>query len=474
MVARFDVVTIFPEFFSVLDVSLLGKAGQAGTLEFGIHDLREWASGRHRSVDDTPYGGGAGMVMRADVWGRALDDVIAAQPSPCVVAVPTPAGEPLTQRRVAELAQREGRIVVACGRYEGIDRRVIDHYAQRDDVDVWEFSLGDYVLNGGEVAALALIEAVGRLVTGVVGNPASLVEESHSGAGLLEYPAYTRPPSWRGLDVPGVLREGNHAKVDRWRRDAALAISAARRPDVLSRLLADLDRDDRAALARAGVVVDGDELSRLVVRPAHPDEAEAVSELAIRLFPDACPPEITPDQIARHVAHELSPAVLRAAIDSEVVTLAEVEGRLIGYAYLAAPPAPYVGDSVTLDHGSPTTVAYLSKLYVDPTSRGGGVAVALLEAALREGCQRWGLTHVLLGTNTGNRRARTFYRRTGFRKKATRTYDVGGVLNRDVVLVRDLTAHPVQPDLTGWGAAWNNDSGTSSPRDLPQGERTGE
>ena len=246
---RIDVLTIFPDYLAPLDLSLIGKARRAGLVDLRVHDLREWTSDRHRTVDDTPFGGGAGMVMRPDVWGLALDDTLEAG---ATLLVPTPAGTPLTQDLVTELAQRE-HLVLACGRYEGIDARVVEHFAAREDVRVVEFSIGDYVLNGGEVAALAVIEAVVRLLPGVVGNPESLAEESHGADGLLEYPVFTKPPSWRGLEVPEVLLSGHHARVARWRRDEALRRTAAQRPDLLERLEpAGLDRRDVEVLTELG------------------------------------------------------------------------------------------------------------------------------------------------------------------------------------------------------------------------------
>ena len=213
---RFDVISTFPEFFSVLDLSLVGKARDAGVLDIEVHNLRNWATGKHLSVDDSPSGGGAGMVMRADVWGHAIDDVIS---EGAVLAIPTPSGAPLTQRDLERLSTAK-QIVIACGRYEGIDARVAEHY-RTSSVEVFEYSLGDYVLNGGEVAAIALVEGVSRLVEGVIGNPESLAEESHSAEGLLEYPVYTLPRSWRGLETPAVLFSGDHSRIRRWRRDQA-------------------------------------------------------------------------------------------------------------------------------------------------------------------------------------------------------------------------------------------------------------
>ncbi len=225
---RLDVVSIFPEFFSVLDVSLLGKARQQGVLDVHVHDLRDYTHDRHRTVDDTPYGGGAGMVMKPEPWGEALDDVLG-DDTDAVVVFTSPAGERFSQSIARELAF-ERRIVFACGRYEGIDQRVVDH--ARGRARVRELSLGDYVLNGGEVAATAMIEAIGRLVPGVVGNPDSLTEESHED-GLLEYPSYTKPAAWRGLEVPPILLSGNHAAIAAWRREQQLERTRRMRPDLL-------------------------------------------------------------------------------------------------------------------------------------------------------------------------------------------------------------------------------------------------
>jgi len=244
---RIDVVSIFPEYLAPLELSLVGKARTSGLLDLRVHDLRDWTSDRHRTVDDTPFGGGAGMVMRPDVWGTALDELL---DDDAHLLVPTPSGEPFTQR-TAEALAGERHLVLACGRYEGIDARVAEHYRARGRVT--EFSLGDYVLNGGEVAALVVVEAVARLLPGVVGNPESLVEESHGAAGLLEYPVYTKPPAWAGLEVPEVLLSGHHARIARWRRDTALERTAARRPDLIEALPVDeLDKHDLALLATLG------------------------------------------------------------------------------------------------------------------------------------------------------------------------------------------------------------------------------
>ena len=225
---RIDVLTIFPSFFDVLEVSLLGKARDAGLLDVRVHDLREWTHDRHRTVDDTPYGGGAGMVMKPEPWGEALDAVTDGSERP-VIVFPSPAGEVFTQRTARALVDAE-HLVFGCGRYEGIDERVFAYAATLGEVRL--VSLGDYVLNGGEVAAMAMIEAVGRLIPGVVGNPESLVEESHED-GLLEYPSYTKPSAWRGYDVPPVLLSGNHGAIAAWRREQQVIRTRERRPDLL-------------------------------------------------------------------------------------------------------------------------------------------------------------------------------------------------------------------------------------------------
>lgn len=227
-----DIVTIFPEYFAPLELSLLGKARLAGLVDWRVHDLRTWTHDRHRTVDDTPYGGGAGMVMRPEPWGEAFDALLTDAWSVPTLVVPTPSGEPFRQATAHELAALP-HLLFACGRYEGIDARVTEYARTR--MDVREVSLGDYVLNGGEVAVLAIMEAVVRLLPGVVGNPESLVEESHSvaGDGWLEYPVYTKPVSWRGLDVPEVLVSGHHGNVAAWRREASQNRTRERRPDLL-------------------------------------------------------------------------------------------------------------------------------------------------------------------------------------------------------------------------------------------------
>ncbi|MET1155820.1 tRNA (guanosine(37)-N1)-methyltransferase TrmD [Arthrobacter sp.] len=280
---RIDVVSIFPEYLAALDLSLIGKARQDGLLQLQVHDLRDFTTDRHRTVDDTPYGGGAGMVMKPEPWAQALESLVASPesdtpavasrvvdqvsagervetqletPQPAaarpILIVPSPAGEVFNQALAYELAL-EDHLVFACGRYEGIDERVLEWAAEH--FRVRPVSLGDYVLNGGEVAVLAMVEAVGRLVPGVVGNPESLVEESHSD-GLLEYPVYTKPSDWRGRGIPEVLLSGNHAKIARHRRDEQVRRTAERRPDLIAALDPEmLDKADRATLSTLGYTI---------------------------------------------------------------------------------------------------------------------------------------------------------------------------------------------------------------------------
>jgi tRNA (guanine37-N1)-methyltransferase len=279
---RIDIVTIFPEFFGglgpagsgvspgggasprvstvggPLGVSLIGKAAARGDISFGVHDLRRWATDVHHSVDDVPFGGGPGMVMKPDVWGDALEEILADGP-PAVVVVPTPSGVPFTQDLAARYASGS-RLVFACGRYEGIDGRVVEEMRARMPVD--EVSIGDYVLAGGEAAVLVMVEAIGRLLPGVLGNACSAGDDSFGEtamSGLLEGPVYTRPRTWRGREVPEVLLSGNHATIARWRRDAALRRTAAHRPDLIAALRDSgrLDRRDQQVLAEAGFPATG-------------------------------------------------------------------------------------------------------------------------------------------------------------------------------------------------------------------------
>lgn len=263
---RIDVLSIFPEYLEPLKLSLIGKAVTDGLLSLQVTDPRQFATDRHRTVDDTPYGGGAGMVMKPEPWAQALETVVragagagrAASSRP-VLVVPSPAGEVFTQEVAYELAEEE-HLVFACGRYEGIDERFIDW--ARDEVRVRPLSLGDYVLNGGEVAVLAMVEAVTRLIPGVIGNPESLAEESHTG-GLLEYPVYTKPAQWRERTVPDTLLSGHHGWIARWRRDQQLVRTARRRPDMVLALdPATMDRADLAVLAEEGFTVAGGQWRR--------------------------------------------------------------------------------------------------------------------------------------------------------------------------------------------------------------------
>ncbi|MEY4397625.1 MAG: hypothetical protein RLZ53_201 [Actinomycetota bacterium] len=227
---RIDAVTIFPDYFDALNLSLLGKAREKNLIEFKTHNLRDWTFDKHKTVDDTPYGGGAGMLMKPEPWGLAFDDILD-ESGETVVIFTNPAGEVFKQATAHELAKAD-HIVFACGRYEGIDQRVIDYAKTKANVRL--ISIGDYILNGGEVAALAMIESIARLIPGVIGNAESLIEESHSDSGLLEYPSYTKPASWRGLDVPEVLTSGNHAAIAKWRHEQQVERTKAVRPDLLS------------------------------------------------------------------------------------------------------------------------------------------------------------------------------------------------------------------------------------------------
>jgi tRNA (guanine37-N1)-methyltransferase len=294
---RIDIVTIFPEYFGPLSVSLIGKAAARGDIEFYVHDLRQWAHDPHRTVDDTPFGGGPGMVMKPEVWGEALDEIAPPDrdgdpPAPGQpdrrprLIVPTPSGVPFNQASAARYTQ-SGQLIFACGRYEGIDTRFIDEARSRMPVD--EVSIGDYVLAGGEAAVLVMVEAISRLLPGVLGNQRSARDDSFGGqaagdgpppeppsaalpnldilggmpgdvadsmAGLLEGPVYTRPRVWRGREVPDVLLSGDHAAIARWRRDAALLRTAANRPDLIFRAAADpaaLSRRDWQVLSAMGL-----------------------------------------------------------------------------------------------------------------------------------------------------------------------------------------------------------------------------
>ncbi len=362
---RIDVVSIFPDYLAPLELSLPGKARESGLLDLHVHDLRDWAHDRHRTTDDTPYGGGAGMVMKPEPWGEALDTLLRGG---ATLVVPTPAGRPFDQRCARELAGLD-HLVLACGRYEGIDQRVVDHYAST--YDVREVSIGDYVLNGGEAAALVIIEAVIRLVPGFMGNADSLAEESHE-AGLLEYPSYTKPPSWRGLEVPDVLRRGDHAAIARWRHEQRLRRTAERRPDLLP----------VAALP-------GGE----VIRPAVPADAGEILTLQRACWmqeqqanPEAWVPAL----------HESLDDVRRWLPDWSVLTMRRAE-RLVG------------GARARLE----ADVWDVGRLMVAPDLQGQGLGRVLLEAI--ETAAPVEATSYALFTGAGSTDNLQFYKRAGYR-----------------------------------------------------------
>jgi tRNA (guanine37-N1)-methyltransferase len=365
---RIDVVTIFPEYLQPLGVSLLGKARERGLLDVRVHDLRSWTTDVHRTVDDTPYGGGAGMVMKPEPWGEAFDDLLRDAPEAVTVVFTTPSGRPFTQAVARELASRE-RIVFACGRYEGIDQRVLDDLAAR--AEVHEISLGDYVLNGGEVAALAITEAVVRLVPGFMGNADSLVEESHED-GLLEYPVYTKPASWRGHDVPPVLLSGDHAAIASWRHDQAVRRTAERRPDLLpaSSLLDDVE-----------------------IRPVRPSD---VGELYVLQL--ACWVQEQHDNpgIRIPALHETYDDA-RAWAARDTVLVARSAGRLVG-----AVRASLDGESWEV-----------GRLMVAPDLAGRGLGRTLLERI--EALAPEQATTYALFTGAGSARNQRMYKRAGYR-----------------------------------------------------------
>jgi tRNA (guanine37-N1)-methyltransferase len=362
---RIDVVSIFPGYLAPLELSLPGKARASGLLDLHVHDLRDWTHDRHRTTDDTPYGGGAGMVMKPEPWGEALDDLLT---DGATLVVPTPAGALFDQAAARELAGRD-RLVIACGRYEGIDQRVVDHYAAA--YDVRELSIGDYVLNGGEAAALVIIEAVIRLVPGFVGNAASLTEESHE-AGLLEYPSYTKPPTWRDLDVPDVLRGGDHAAIAAWRHDQRLHRTVDRRPDLLP----------PAALPG------GEEIRRAV--PADAGEILTLQRACWMQEQQANPEAWVP------ALHESLDDVRRWLPDWTVLTMRRA-GRLVG------------GARARLDGD----VWDIGRLMVAPDLQGQGLGRVLFEAI--EAAAPAAATSYALFTGAGSTDNLRFYKRAGYR-----------------------------------------------------------
>lgn len=497
---RIDVVTIFPDYLRALDLSLIGKAIDAGKLQLGIHDLRDWTQDRHNTVDDTPAGGGAGMVMRPDVWGKALDQVLAlpltaapvaeptyladaqsvpaapapdplAAPSPLaapaettepgktaphgaqeplhrrVLVIPTPSGQVFTQRVAEELADAD-QLVFACGRYEGIDARVAEHY-QSAGYQVRELSIGDYVLNGGEVATLVMVEAIARLIPGVIGNPTSLVEESHAASGLLEYPVYTRPVSWRGLELDPDLLGGNHKLIARRRRDQALTRTATRRPDMIARLNpATLDRADRALLAQLGwAALDGEHFERIKLRPARAEEIEALVQLGRATFPDACPAFLSDDDVQAFMDATFTPEQVASWVNSDDAALIVAErvasGQLLGYVLVERDLPDGANELVTdprprcLESYSQAELGYVCKLYLLPSVRGGGIAGALMDQA-KKAAAAWGVKTMWLATHETNRRAQKLYKRYGFKNAGKRSFKVGSATCRDVVMVASL------------------------------------
>ncbi len=369
---KVDIVSIFPDYLAPLDLSLTGKARTSGLLDLTVHDLRDWTRDRHRTTDDTPYGGGAGMVMKPEPWGEAFDALVT--PASTVVFT-SPSGEPFSQALAAELATRE-HLVLACGRYEGIDQRVIDDATSR--AEVREVSLGDYVLNGGEVAALAITEAVVRLVPGFMGNPESLVEESHED-GLLEYPVYTKPASWRGHEVPPVLLSGDHAAIARWRHEQATRRTAERRPDL-------------AHPARAVTVGDVSGLLRL----AEPADLGEIQTLQWACFDPVLREPL--DVLAEDVLGDTS-FVLRAG------------GRLVGMIRCQL-----------LDEGA---VWHLGLLMVAPDLRGRGLGRHLL--AYAEAAAPPSVTTYALFTGADKADNLRLYKKAGYRNHGERP-DVPGVV----------------------------------------------
>jgi tRNA (guanine37-N1)-methyltransferase len=374
---RLDVVTIFPEYLAALDVSLVGKAAKSGLLDVHLHDLRDWTHDRHRTVDDTPYGGGAGMVMKPEPWGQALDAIAPVDgPQPRLI-VPTPAGRPFTQELAYELAA-EPWLAFVCGRYEGIDARVASYAAERMRVD--EVSIGDYVLNGGEVAVLVMVEAVARLLPGVIGNPESLAEESHSGGGLLEYPVYTKPPAWRGHDVPDVLLSGNHGLIADWRHEESVRRTAERRPDLLAAWGDVLAQEDGTAGVRIlpATAADAGEIHVLQL-------AAFLSEA--RLYDDYTIPPLTDD-----------PAATTARLERGNVLMAVAGTRIVGSVQLVVDEA----------------VGHVERLIVAPDWQGRGLGARLLRAA--EQLAPAEVTSYTLDTGALSDRNLALYRKAGYRE----------------------------------------------------------
>ncbi len=387
---KVDVVTIFPDYLAPLELSLPGKARARGLLDLAVHDLRQWTHDRHHTTDDSPYGGGAGMVMKPEPWGEAFDALLT--PASTVVFT-TPSGAPFTQAMAAELATHE-HLVFACGRYEGIDQRVIDEAAAR--AEVREISLGDYVLNGGEVAALAITEAVVRLVPGFMGNPDSLAEESHED-GLLEYPVYTKPASWRGHDVPPVLLSGDHAAIARWRHEQAVRRTAARRPD----------------LVRPSSLLDAFEVLRVV-----PSDAGELLTLQ-----RACWVQEMQDNPGVEIpALGESLDDVRAWIARDTVFVVRAAGRLVG------------AIRASLDG----TTWRIGRVMVAPDLQGQGLGRWLLARMEEEAPPE--VTTYALFTGAGSARNQRMYKKAGYRLRGA-SPDVPGA----VLLTKPRTGAAVEP-----------------------------
>lgn len=382
---RLDYLTIFPDYLAPLGLSLPGKAVESGLLEVHVHDLRQWTHDRHRTVDDTPYGGGAGMVMKPEPFGEAFAELGVGAGT--TVVFTTPSGEPFTQALAAELSTRE-RLVFACGRYEGIDQRVIDH--ARDIAEVREVSLGDYVLNGGEVAALAITEAVVRLLPGFMGNAASLAEESHADGGLLEYPVYTKPPAWEGREVPAVLRSGDHGAIAAWRQEQARRRTAERRPD----LLAPSALEDGSPIVPA---VPGDAPELLVLqRACWVQEAISNPELGVTEIPALVE---TLDQMAARIR---DPEVHLYVVRRGDRIVGSVTGRLEG------------------------DVWWISRLMTAPDVQAEGIGRSLLEHI--EAAAPAAAASYALYTGAGSERNLRFYKKAGYRLRADLEGPLGTVM----------------------------------------------
>ncbi|XCB29770.1 tRNA (guanosine(37)-N1)-methyltransferase TrmD [Arcanobacterium hippocoleae] len=472
----------FPRIFSSLALSLVGKAQKRGLIDVNVHNLRDWTHDIHNTVDDTPFGGGAGMVMKADVWAEAIDAVavlgklqnesgkpesIAAEESgtdrQIVLAIPSPSGKQLKQADLLRLANAE-QIIFACGRYEGIDARVAQYYAEQADFAVFEFSLGDYVLNGGEVAAVALIEGVARLVPGMMGNPQSLVEESHGEAGLLEYPNYTRPSSFRGIEVPQILTSGNHGAIARWRKDRALERTAASRPDLIRKLKAEnLDRKDRMKLAEFGWFFPKGAIHPVQIkyRQAVLEDAAAVSVFATQTWPDACPEEISAQAINAYIAANMNPELFSEYLsdpEKYLVYAAEIAAgnREMGSgeiaAYLLVEISREQDGVVGITDGAPANfdyhgirrdgpLVYLSKAYVGRKWRGSGIFAEFSQWAFAQAAaelSQFANPFIWLGTALQNKQAQRAYKKIGFTRSGTREFHVGDEVNKDVTMVRPL------------------------------------